>query len=71
MLLRVYITSSGLRSAELPFAHGSSDCLGSEVENILLKLSGEEGGGKVCVIDMGRCREKKFERLRSVDTLIG
>lgn len=63
VLFRVYITSSGLRSAELPFAQGSVG--GGSVEKILLKASAEEGGGKVWVMDIGRCREKKLEMLRS------
>ena len=67
VLCKVNITSSGLRSAELPFSHGFSCCCrtagGVKIE---LKDSGVVGGGIPEVTDRGRWREKKDERFRSV-----
>ena len=61
-LWRVYITSSGRRSAEFPFSQGS---LVVGVVKMLLKASVEEGGGMVVVTESGRCREKNLESVTS------
>ena len=62
-----YITSSGRRSAELPFSHGFSAAWRWRWEaKRMLKLSGVAGGGIDVVTDIGRCREKNVESVRSM-----
>lgn len=59
-----YTTSSGLRSAEFPFSHGSRCC---RVWKMLSKASAVEGGGMVVAIESGRWSEKNDETERSTD----
>ena len=56
------MTSSGLRSAELPFSQGSRTGWRAKM---LLKVSVEEGGGMVVVTERGRWREKNLESVTS------
>jgi hypothetical protein len=56
------MTSSGLRSAELPLDHTSCDRRLAKMDE---NASGVVCGGMPEVSEIGRCREKNVERVRS------